>query len=1155
MSRTKATFILGPAGSGKTHRCIQSVRRRLAQDPEGPPLLFLAPKQATFQIESQILADGELGGYTRLEILSFARLAERVLSELSPGSFRILSDEGRIMVLRSLLDKHSKRLRSFRASAGFPSLARELAALLQELGRQRVDAEKLDRLKEREELSPRLRNKLHDLAILSGLYRQRLLQADLKDMESLLDLAAEQLCSQTSSLFSVEELWLDGFAEMTAQELALLAAVVRRSKRANLCFCVDPGKLGDPSWLNLWATVDETWQRCRQRIEGLPDVEMEIVRLARDPERSRFSDSLPLQHLEARWMSPRPLPIAAEDVAITACTDPETEVVHAARAILRSVREEGIRFRQITVIVRRLENYATEIRQIFGRYQIPHFIDQRDSIRHHPAVILTQSALRLLAFDWRNADWFAALKTQLLGGGIEPVCHLENAALEFNIEGGQWRRPLTSEICPHPLAESLEQIRQASIAPFEELESQLLADGAVHSKLLSGAELAEAIRQFWERIALADQLEKWDRPAEEASESVGGEPAVHAAAWQQLQAWLENVRLAFADMRRPLADWIAILENGLGNLTVGVIPPSADQVLIGAVDRARNPEVELALLLGLNESVFPARPRRHPLLAEADRKQLDQSAFRWLPPVKRRLAHERFYAYIACTRPRKKLAVSYAEQDAEGRPLNPSSIIAHLQRLFPSVKTRRFARKRTVDGWTGQGRPPLHEAEHWSELIRPLFRSKAGQTADFEVEKLFQSLETAPLLTPCSLPVEAGSERLSPALAKILYTAADAKNADEAEAAANTLRSSASRLEQFAACPFQFFLRSGLKAEERNQRRLDAKTLGSFQHEVLEKFHRQVQAQKRQWRDLAPHEARKLVTQIIANAGGAFQRGVFQKNEAARLSLETAGEKLQEFIAVTIQWMQQYDFDPHTAELSFGGKNDDFGPWTIPLEDGAQLSLVGKIDRLDVLRRPGFGKTAAVIIDYKSGNASLDPILLRNGIQLQLFIYLNAIAQHPEIAGQLKIHSLSPAGAFLVPLQGKAPRSSHRNDAQTKHADRSQAFQWNGRFNRDHLRQLDNRPNQAKGDQIAYALNKDGAPAKGGQSAMPPQAFREMTRQLEKTVRNIGKRIFAGDIAANPYKHKEKTPCAYCPYPAVCRINAGAHPYRTLHSSAEEPEP
>lgn len=1146
MIRTKATFILGPAGSGKTHRCIQSVRRRLAQNSEGPPLLFLAPKQATFQIESQILAEGELGGYTRLEILSFARLAERVLSESSPGSFRILSDEGRIMVLRSLLNKHAKQLRAFRSAAGFPALAQELAALLQELGRQQMDAEKLDRLREREELSPRLRNKLHDLALLSGLYRQWLRQANLKDAESLLELATKELCSETSSLFSPEELWLDGFAEMTAQELALLAAVARRSKRANLCFCVDPGKASNPSWLNLWATVDETWQRCRHCIEELPEVEIETVHLARDSERSRFSDSRPLQHLEACWTAPKPLPIAA-DVAITACTDPEAEVIHAARAILRAVREEGIRFRQIAVIVRRLENYATEIRRIFGRYQIPHFIDQRDSIRHHPAVILTQSALRLLAFDWRNADWFAALKTQLLGGSVEQTGHLENVALEFGIEGGQWRRALTSKSCPHPFAEFLERRRQESIAPLEELESRLFAAGAGGSDLIGGTELAEAIRRFWERIALADQLEKWDCPA--AAEAVGNEPAVHAAAWQQLQAWLENVRLAFADMRRPLADWIAILENGLGNLTVGVIPPSADQVLVGAVDRTRNPEVELALLLGLNESVFPARPRRHPLLAEADRKQLGHSD--WLLPVKRRLSHERFYAYIACTRPRKKLAASYAEQDVEGRPLNPSSIIAHLQRLFPSVKTQRFARKHTVDGWTGIGRSPLHEAEHWSELIRTLFRSPAGQTADSEVERLFHSLETAPLLPLYSPPSEAGSERLSPAVAKLLYAAA--KSADEA--AANTLRSSASRLEQFAACPFQFFLRSGLKIEERIQRQLDAKTLGSFQHDVLEKFHLHAQAQRRRWRDFAPQEARELIAQIAANLAGTFRQGVFQKNEAARFSLETASERLQEFIAVTIQWMEQYDFDPHTAELDFGGKNDNVGPWTLSLGNGARLSLAGKIDRLDLLRRPGGGKTAAVIIDYKSGRPALDPVLLRNGIQLQLFIYLNAIGQHPEISRRLKIGSLAPAGAFLVPLQGKSPRSSHRNDAQTKHLDRPKAFQWNGCFNHEHLRQLDNRPDQARGDQIAYALKKDGAPIEGGQNAMPPQAFREMTRQLEETVRNLGRRILAGDIAAAPYKHKEKTPCAHCPYPAVCRIDFGAHSYRTLHSSAQEPEP
>ena len=67
----QARFLLGPAGSGKTHRCLAEIRAELLKSPEGLPLLLLAPKQATFQLERQLLADGSLAGYTRLQILSF----------------------------------------------------------------------------------------------------------------------------------------------------------------------------------------------------------------------------------------------------------------------------------------------------------------------------------------------------------------------------------------------------------------------------------------------------------------------------------------------------------------------------------------------------------------------------------------------------------------------------------------------------------------------------------------------------------------------------------------------------------------------------------------------------------------------------------------------------------------------------------------------------------------------------------------------------------------------------------------------------------------------------------------------------------------------------------------------------------------------------
>ena len=62
----RARFLLGPAGSGKTHGCLEEIRAELAARPAGRPLIFLAPNQATFQIERQLLGEGGLPGYARL---------------------------------------------------------------------------------------------------------------------------------------------------------------------------------------------------------------------------------------------------------------------------------------------------------------------------------------------------------------------------------------------------------------------------------------------------------------------------------------------------------------------------------------------------------------------------------------------------------------------------------------------------------------------------------------------------------------------------------------------------------------------------------------------------------------------------------------------------------------------------------------------------------------------------------------------------------------------------------------------------------------------------------------------------------------------------------------------------------------------------------
>src|SRR5580693_8438516 len=139
----QARFLLGPAGSGKTFRCLAEIRAGLRAAPDGLPLILLAPKQATFQLERQLLADDSLHGYTRLQIVSFERLAHFVLNQLGVAPPELLSEEGRLMVLRALLLRHAEELKLFRQSAGRPGFAQELGLLLNELQQHQLSPARL----------------------------------------------------------------------------------------------------------------------------------------------------------------------------------------------------------------------------------------------------------------------------------------------------------------------------------------------------------------------------------------------------------------------------------------------------------------------------------------------------------------------------------------------------------------------------------------------------------------------------------------------------------------------------------------------------------------------------------------------------------------------------------------------------------------------------------------------------------------------------------------------------------------------------------------------------------------------------------------------------------------------------------------------------
>ena len=1117
----QARFLCGPAGSGKTFRCLAEIRASLQGPDEDAALVFIAPKQSTFQLERQLLMESSLRGYSRLHILSFERLAKFVFEKFNVAPPEFLGDEGRVMVLRALLLKRENELKLFRGSARRPGFAQEISRLFAEFQQNQVSAPGLRTFAENQNLRAELRDKLRDLALLFESYSSWLAENKLRDGNCLLDDATELLRAHPKkSVVNFAALWLDGFAEMTPQEMDLLVAVLPFCRRATLAFCLDePGIMKtESSWLSIWSAVGNTFQRCRQRLERL-GCKVELEMLTRGQAKSRFKESSALRHLEAHWEGGGPAVkfTGGSDAAlrIVACANPDSETVFAAREILKFVRA-GNRFRDCAVLVRDLEPYHKTLSRTFRRYGIPFFLDRREGVAHHPLAELARNALRLVAFDWQHEDWFAALKTGFCPAGETEIDRLENESLARGWRGKKWREPIQ---IPDDLEmeQRFEKLRQDIVPPFETFGA-----GIAESKFRpNGRQLAELFRRLWKELDVEETLENWN--AREADEARGGlHPSMHATVWDEMNSWLGNVELAFSNEAIPVREWLPVVEAGLANLTVGVIPPTLDEVLIGSVDRARNPELKFALVLGVNDAVFPAAPAASAVLTDADRDELNHIVSLGAD-LRDRLARERYYGYIAFTRAGKRMVASLSRNDSSGGPLNPSPFVTRLSSLFPELQIESF-----------EGRVELKDVECANELVPTLLEMKqAGLTASAAVSgetfsALFKSLDE--LREPDPL------EQLSPEIAEKLY--------------GPVFRTSVSRLEEFAQCPFKFFVRSGLKAGERKVFELDARERGTFQHEVLKAFHERLVAEKKRWRDLTPAAARELVGQIASGLAGDFRDGLLRDSAQTRFAARAMTESLQNFIEVIVSWMrEQYEFDPAAVELDFGEENSALPAWKIPLEGGRELSLRGRIDRVDLCRQLQGGNGMAVVLDYKSSRKKLDPLLVEHGVQLQLAAYLNALSQFADMRNVFGVEKLVPAGVFYVNLRGQFENGKTREDVLAGAAGKSRraAYRHTGRFDAAMLPRLDS---AGAADQFHYSRNQDGTLGKRSVEALAQADFRAWLDTVESQLRRIGNEIFFGMAGVDPYRKGRETPCENCDYAAACRIDAWTHRYRTLVARA-----
>jgi ATP-dependent helicase/nuclease subunit B len=1121
-------FIIGRAGSGKTRACLDAIRAELTARPAGPPLIFLVPEQATFQTEYSLASTPDLKGFIRAQVLSFRRLAFRVLQEAGGSARPHIGDLGKRMLLRRLLEQRRDKIRIFQRSISQPGFADTLARTLGEIKNYCIEpgdlvsaSTALREIRGAEMLA----EKLEDLYLLYN-DLDAVLEDRFIDPDDYLNLLADRL--SISNTVRGGEVWVDGFSGYTPQEYRVLSSLLNSAARVNITLCTDLKAFsGSPDETELFYPIRETYDTlCELAARERVVVERSLT--LDDTGLSRYK-SPGISHLEKYYFK-YPAPVrdnCSSDVILAGAANPRAETEGAAREITALCRDAGYRYRDIIILLRNVDTYHDLISNVFADYNIPVFIDQKLPVMHHPLVELIRSALEVYISDWSFNPVFRFLKTDLTALGREEIDLLENYVLAHGIRGSRWtdekpwlyRRRLSLE--EDTVITDVEEEELDAINVIRRQVTSCLT--GFFSSVCHAANLRDmtgAIFNLLAGLGVPALLECWSRMAEKEGRLESSRE--HSQVWSALTGMLDQVVEALGDEVMSVEEYAAVLDTGFDSMRLGQIPPGLDQVVVCSLERSRSPEARAAFVMGVSEGVLPARVSDGGILSEGERERLQAVGLKLAPGSRRRVFDEQYLVYIALTRSSEKLYLSYPLADDEGGAVALSTVAARVRELLPGLKEKFWpvepegTETEDLDFVSSPGRTLPH-------LVTRLREMKAGRCADplwQDVYSWFMRSEYKKTSSFILSGIFASNRegRLSSGLGRALY--------------GHRLHTNVSAIEKFRACPFAHFLARGLRLQERNVYKVGSPDLGQFFHAALKLYGDRVRELGLGWGHLDEKTSRDLAGDMVDMLTPRLQSEILLSSARWRYLTGKLKKTVQQSAQVLTEHSRRGCFQPIGLELAFG-PDEDIPAVILQLPGNSEMVLSGRIDRVD--SAVGSEGVYLRIIDYKSGRVTVSLQDIYHGLKLQLLAYLDVVLRYAEVLAGGR--GLPGAMLYfriddpLVKTDGEIPPAEDLQKMILRE------FRMSGLLLADPeaVRLMDNSI-AGDSDLIPVQMKKNGEFSARSQ-VISTEQFDLLREHLRRQLVSAGSYIAGGVVDISPYRRGAFRSCLYCPYKPVCKFD------------------
>lgn len=1117
-------FYFGPSGSGKSHRIYEEIMQRAAQEP-GRNFLIIVPDQFTMQTQKDLVMRSDRGGILNIDVLSFGRLSHRILEEVGTKEMPVLDDTGKSLVLQKIAADLKEQLPAMGSLLHKQGYIHEVKSAISEFMQYGISTQDMDKLIASAEKRGALAMKLRDL---KTLYRgfQDYIRDHFITTEETLDVLRRSLVK--SKILPDSVVVFDGFTGFTPIQNRLIQELMRVCEETIVTVTI--GEEEDPYQMD---GEQKLFHLSKKTVADLVKLaaEAEVTRgedvfVKGGP--NRFAEAPALCYLEQNLFRYQYEPYTEKqhEIHMFEALSPREEVHQTALYIRKLIREEGLTYRDIAVVIGDLEGYASYVETEFGQLEIPCFLDRTRGIVLNPMIEYIKSALQLYIRDFSYDTVFHFLRSGMADISREEIDELENYVIRTGARGYRTYSRLFTRRTEEMQQGSGQEDTERAEETMERLNRirQQFADTVeiLHmAPWAKAGEYVDHLYDFLEQNQVQQKLLNYQQQFEQEGDLAKARE--YAQIYRLVMDLLDQINGLLGEEEISLQEFADILDAGFGEITVGTIPQNVDRIVVGDMERTRLKQVKVLFFLGVNDGNIPKNVSKGGIISDMDREFLIESGTEMAPSPRQQMYIQRLYLYLNMTKPSQRLYLSYAKVNSDGKGIRPSYLIDTVRKLFPQLAVEYPQNRSRLEQIEGRQEGARYLAEELREYADGTLREEERQ--DFYL--MYRAYEADPegrdRLTAAAFRryKESGLSRI---VARALY--------------GRQLENSVSRLETYAACACRHFLQYGLSLQEREEFGFEVSDMGNVYHAVLENFAGKLAESGRTWWDFDENFATQAIKEAVEGYAATYGETVLYSSARNEYAITRMSRILTRTVLTLQQHLKQGSFQPDDYELSFRFA-EDLDSIHVDLSEEEKMHLQGRIDRIDVSEDAEH--VYVKVIDYKSGNKKFDLAALYYGLQLQLVVYMNAAMElesrkHPD-------KEIVPAALLYYHIDDPTIETPVELTQEQINEEILTKLRMNGVVNSDPavVERLD-RFLQDKSKVIPVEKKKDGSfSARSG--ILSREELHVVSAYVDTKIRQIGREILDGKIAANPYEKGNEEACTYCAYKKVCGFDGSIPGY------------